>query len=79
MMKAEQKANVFFLILGLIVGILSRQFDTYIYLTIAIAVYIISLIGLRGILRVKKVGWYFSNSLTYFLVWILVWILLFNQ
>lgn len=78
-MKPEQKVNSILLVVGAVVGIFSRMFNAHISLALGLLVYIVSLFVLRKVVRIKRLGWYFSNSLTYFLVWFLVWILLFNK
>jgi uncharacterized YccA/Bax inhibitor family protein len=78
-MKPEQKVNSIFLLLGILTGIFSKIFTVYITVVFGLLLYFVSLLALTRAVRVRKMTWYLSNSLTYFLVWLLVWIILFNQ
>jgi hypothetical protein len=78
-MKLEQKVNAVFLLAGILVGAASKALATVHAIGISILVYFALLIALRNFVRIRKLEWYLSNSLIYFLVWLLVWILVFNQ
>jgi uncharacterized membrane protein (Fun14 family) len=80
-MKKEQSAVILYTILGCVVGYISLQIKSFIFLLVLVlGIYMITVIPLSKKITVDKLmKWLLSNTfLVYILVWLIVYILLSN-
>jgi uncharacterized membrane protein (Fun14 family) len=80
-MKKEQSAVILYTILGCVVGYISLQIKSFIFLLVLVlGIYLITVIPLSKKITVDKLmKWLLSNTfLVYILVWLIVYILLSN-
>ena len=77
-MKIEQKVNLLYAVMGILVGLASKIFQSWLEIAVALAVYAVSFVLVRKLVRTKT-KWIISNSAaSFFLMWLVVWIILVN-
>jgi len=80
-MKTENKANLAFTILGIIIGYASYLLkNNYLSLLVAIVFFFVGAEILKRIFKInEKLKWFLSNGgWTYVLIWLVVWIIFYN-
>jgi hypothetical protein len=80
-MKTENKANLAFTILGILIGYASYLLkNNYLSLLVAIVFFFVGAEILKRIFKInEKLKWFLSNGgWTYVLIWLVVWIIFYN-